>query len=200
MRNLIGNIALVGASVLVSVLLVDGLLWLVSPLNYHTTPAWQPDGHIRGRFAPEQTFQTGPSHNPLFPIREESYQNRINRFGFRGPDFSLEPDDAVVRIAVFGGSAAFNFHDPDEKTWPQRLGDCLTRELGVKTEVLNFALPGFHLGISKINYLINGRVFRPDIAIAYHTWNDLKVVGKVSANVEQLLISPVAQPEVMRKS
>ena len=194
MRKLLVNIAVVATSTVLTVGLIDAGLWLIAPINHHESPTWQPDGHIRGRYVPGQLFETGPSHNPLYPVRDSSFENRINRYGFRGPDFELDGDPGTVRIAIFGGSAAFNFHDPEDETWPQRLGACLSDRLGGKTEVLNFALPGFDLGISKVNYLINGRVFEPDIAIAYHTWNDLKAIGRISGDADELLVSRVAEP------
>jgi hypothetical protein len=169
-----------GGVVAISIGLTELALWTFDPLVYQTHLKWQPDGHIRGRLVPNQSFQTGAGHNPLLPNRDDVFTNRVNKYGFRGPDYPLSPKDNTVRIAVFGGSATFNYHDAEEKTWPKLLERCLAKKSQRRIKVINLALPGFHMGISKINYLQNGRPFSPKIAIAYHTWNDLEAMYRIT--------------------
>jgi hypothetical protein len=101
-------------------------------------------------------------------------QIRINKFGFRGPDYAYEKAAGTLRLAVFGESSAFCYNSADEKSWPGALRSKLERRLGMPVEVINLALPGFDIFHSKVNYMAFGRAFRPDAIVVYHTWNDMK--------------------------
>jgi len=190
----------VGILLAISIFFTELALWSIHPIDYQSELVWQPDGHIRGRYVPNQSFRTGPGHNPLLPIRHEIVTNHINRYGFRGPDYSLLKAENTVRVAVFGGSSTFNYHDAEEKSWPKLLEACLSKGSQHNIQVINLALPGFHMGISKINYLENGRAFSPEIAIAYHTWNDLKAMASISQDATRAMFAGVASnPGIVRQ-
>jgi hypothetical protein len=159
---------------------------------YHETPDWMPDGHVRGRYKPNQSYMTGPAYNPNINYRLKSHPVHINKYGFRGPDWSPNPQPGTLRIALLGASAAFSYHDREEETWAFLLGQCMTEKLGRKTEVVNLAIPGVDAEDSKINYMINGRFFNPAVVIVYHTWNDLKKFRVFEGNSTSLLFANVA--------
>lgn len=190
-RVVIAAIALVLAGTLV---ITEVLMHLFFYIHYHESADWIPDGHIRGRLKPRQTYMTGPAYNPNLDYRSTSFPVRINKYGFRGPDWSPQPATGTLRIALLGASAAFNYHDREEDTWAQILGGCMSERLGVRTEIVNLAVLGFDAQDSKINYLINGRFFSPHVVIVYHTWNDLKRFRLFEGDPSLLLFSSVAQP------
>lgn len=145
-------------------LVAEGLLWLVAPISFHEWMVWEGEAHIRARPVPNQTLHTAKGH----PVR-------INKYGFRGPDYAYEKPPGTLRIAVFGGSAGFCYHASGEQaTWPAIVEAELEAALDLPVEVINLALPGFDVFHSKINYLCFGRAFDPDAIIVYHTWNDMK--------------------------
>lgn len=146
------------------ILLAEATLWVVAPVRFHEWMLWVPDGHIKGRAEPGQVFQTAAG-----------FDVRINDLGFRGPDYAWEPEPGTLRLAAFGGSSTFCYHAAgEENTWPGRLDSYLTEALGMPVEVINLGLPGYDASTSKINYLVNGRALHPQVALLYHTWNDMK--------------------------
>lgn len=172
--------ATVLSAVVLTAVLAECLLWLFAPLASHELLHWIPDGHVRGRAMPNQTLQTG-----------DGFEIRINRFGFRGPDYATRPDEGMLRLATFGGSSTFGLDAKGlESTWPGRLQTLLTNKLGMPVEVVNLGLPGFDSCTSKLNYLITGRALHPHVVLIYHTWNDLKRFRVIAAGTE-LSVSPL---------
>jgi GDSL-like Lipase/Acylhydrolase family len=158
------RLAMVAVGLGVAVLLTEAGLWMFAPIGYHEFMQWIPDGHIKGRGALNQVFQTA-----------DGYEVRINRLGFRGPDYTWMPAAGTLRVAAFGGSSTF-CHEAhgEENTWPGRLQSYLSEALRMPVEVVNLGLPGFDASNSKINYLFTGRALHPHVALMYHTWNDMK--------------------------
>lgn len=169
---------LVGIPLLCIALLEAGL-WLFAPVKYHEWLAPVPDGHILGRMEPYQVVDNARGNLV-----------RINKYGFRGPDYTFEKRPGVLRIEVFGGSSAFEyFSSSDEKTWPGALEKKLKERLNMEVEVINLALPGFTNFIGKINYLCNGRAFKPDVVITYETYNDMG--GRKFRDLEKVPYRPM---------
>lgn len=160
-RRLLLKLMLCGFALVFTFFLCDAALWVIAPVPFHQFFSYQPDGHIRARLVPNQVVDNG-----------KGCQVRINRYGFRGPDYSLEKPPGTLRIEVFGGSAAFDFMtSSEEKTWAGALQKKLGERLKMPVEVINLGIAGFDSFNSKINYLYNGRSFHPDAAIFYHGWN-----------------------------
>lgn len=155
--------AVLAASFVLAAGLCGAVLWIVAPLPYHEWLVREAEGHIRARPMPNQVAHTGAGD----PVR-------INKHGFRGPDYPFQKPPGTLRIEVFGGSAAFCFHAAGrEKSRPGARERKLRQRLGMPVEVINLGLPGFGSFNSKINYLCFGRAFNPDAIIVYHTWNDV---------------------------
>ena len=145
--------------------IAEALLWVVAPIPYSEWLVWEPEGHIRARPMPNQVVHTA-----------EGYEVRINKYGFRGPDYAYRKQPGTLRIEVFGGSAGFCFRASGrEATWPAVLERLLSERLNMPVQVINLALPGYDVFNSKLNYLCFGRAFEPDAVIVYHTWNDMKL-------------------------
>lgn len=148
---------------LLCILLLEGALWVFAPVKFHEWLAAIPDGHILGRLEPFQVVDNARGN-----------QVRINKDGFRGPDYAYAKPPGTLRLEVFGGSCAFEyFSSSDEKTWPGALEKKLRERLQMPVEVINLALPGLDNFVGKINYLCNGRAFHPDVVIVYEAFNDM---------------------------
>lgn len=187
-RRLLLRFAAVSGAGLLAVLLCEFALRLVAPVPFHEWAIWESEGHIRGRFMPNQMVATATGH-----------EIRINRHGFRGPDYSFEKPAGTLRIEVFGGSAAFCYKAAGrDRTWPGALEIKLAERLEMPVEVINLALPGFASFNSKINYLCYGRAFEPDAIIVYHTWNDLGRMRDLENAPYDRATSPPNRPLWMR--
>ncbi|MHC4065814.1 MAG: hypothetical protein ACYSUI_15135 [Planctomycetota bacterium] len=157
-------------SCLLALVLCEIFLWLAAPVRFHEWMIWEAEGHIRGRAMPNQVVRTATGHDL-----------RINRHGFRGPDYEFEKAPGTLRLEVFGGSAAFCYKAAGRgKSWPGAVERKLGERLAMPVEVINLALPAYNVFNSKINYLCFGRVFKPDALIVYHTWNDMVSFRKVA--------------------
>jgi hypothetical protein len=155
-------LVLVG-SLLLALGLSEAALWVFAPVPYDEWMVYENEGHIHYRGTPNQVVRN-----------RFGAQIRINKDGFRGPDYSFEKPAGTLRLAVLGESSAFCYNSSEEKSWPGALRNALERQLGVRVEVINLALPGFDIFHSKVNYMAYGRAFRPDAIVVYHTWNDMK--------------------------
>jgi hypothetical protein len=70
---------------------------------------------------------------------------RVNRWGFRGPDWSNQPAAGVLRVAVMGDSQTLGEGLLEEETWPGRLASQLEeRRPDMTLEVLNFGVLGYN--------------------------------------------------------
>ena len=158
------RLATLGLAMVVGLGVAEGLLWALAPVGGQAYMEWIPDGHVRGRGRPRQTFD---SHTGC--------DARINRLGFRGPDYEWAPAPGTLRVLTLGGSSTFGVETVEEgSTWPAQLEARLAASLEAPVEVVNLALPGFTSFDSKINYLYLGRAYHPHVVVCYHTWNDIK--------------------------
>lgn len=112
---------------------------------------------------------------------QRCYQGRtinINRYGFRGPDFSLEKPEAVYRVLVTGGSVAFGTPGKGDGFTLQGLLEKRLNQTfqlaGVdrKAQVYNLGLPAL-TSATELSILINLLDTRPDLVIMFTGWNDL---------------------------
>ncbi len=162
--SLRANIAILVAAVLLALAVGEVSLRLLAPLRVRDRFRWIADGHTKARLLPLQE---------VYNI--EGRPVRINRLGFRGPDWDWQPPPGTLRLAAFGGSSTFCYHvADDEHTWPAQLQRILEARLDMPVEVVNLGLPGYDTANSKINYLFSGRALHPHVGLVYHTWNDFK--------------------------
>lgn len=164
LRRFAGISLLVLIGLAVPVGLCEAFLWIFKPIKFHEWMVWIPDGRIRARARPGQVFETA-----------DGAVVRINRLGFRGPDYEWTPPPGTLRLAAFGGSSTFCYHNHgDENTWPGRLQAVLSERLRMPVEVINLGLPGFDSTQSKTNYMFLGRCLHPHVVLQYDSWNDMK--------------------------
>jgi hypothetical protein len=168
-------------SLILSITVVEVSLWIIAPVPYPEWMQWIPDGHIKGRAEPRQTFH-GITNQEV----------RINSLGFRGPEYDWKPAPGTLRLVVFSGSAGFCYHQREEETWPGRLQFYLGQHLKIPVEVINLSLPGYDASNSKINYLFTGRALHPHVALIYHTWNDLKFFRSLERSPKEVVFAGFA--------
>jgi hypothetical protein len=97
---------------------------------------------------------------------------RINSYGIRGPEFAFAKSPGTLRIATVGDSFTFGQGVEEDEAFVQVAGRRLN-EVGVKTEVLNFGVPG-HATPQSVA-LVRHRVLatHPDIVLINVFPNDL---------------------------
>ncbi|MBA3965597.1 MAG: hypothetical protein H0X47_07465 [Nitrospirales bacterium] len=101
----------------------------------------------------------------------------INEKGYRGHNFETKKPDGVIRIMVYGGSAAFDTMVSEGKDWPSQV-EAKLRESGFpQVEVVNAGIMG-HTSLESVARLFTeGFVFQPDYVVIYNGWNDIKYLN-----------------------
>ena len=98
----------------------------------------------------------------------------INAQGLRGPSIAAKKPEGVTRIVCLGGSSTFNYGARQGRTWPARLSERLSRQLGRPVEVINGGTPGYSSYQSSKRFEHQFSEWEPDLVVIYHMWNDLK--------------------------
>lgn len=116
---------------------------------------------------PEYQAYTG---HPFLQYKGSSntINNKINNFGFKDDDFTIEKPKNTIRIAALGGSTT-------ESGYPQLMETYLNdhkRNNNVQFEVYNFGISGWTTAHSMSNFMLNVVDFKPDYVIIHHGWND----------------------------
>lgn len=93
---------------------------------------------------------------------------RINQWGLRGEDWTLEKPEGVRRIAALGDSSVFGFGVDDASVFTA----VLEKKAGPSVQVLNSAVPGYST-FQTINLLqIRTLSFHPDLILVGCLWSD----------------------------
>jgi len=101
----------------------------------------------------------------------------INEKGYRGPNFETEKPEGVIRIIVYGGSAAFDMMVSEGKDWPHLVQKKLRDSGLANVEVINAGIMG-HTALESVGKLFTeGFVFKPDYVLIYNAWNDIKYLN-----------------------
>ena len=162
---MVKNSALVVASLLCGLLLIEFALRLMG----WTFPVFgRPDVELGWSFRP------GISG---WSRQENSAYLRMNRFGFRGPDWPEQPAPDTFRIAVVGDSLVDSSNLSDQHAFTsvieKQLAVCSAFPNG-RVEVLNFGVSGY--GTAQEYLLLQQRVasFRPNLVLlAFYVGNDV---------------------------
>jgi len=104
----------------------------------------------------------GIKHN----VPNSSFEKwHINRFGFRGPDISLQKPTGTIRIACMGTSETFGLHETPGSDWPAQLRDMLS--ISGHFQVINASVAGLLLK-EYVGYIDKYVLkFQPDIILLY---------------------------------
>lgn len=133
------------------------------------------------KFFPNETKTTqDPDTGERLPVR-------INRHGFRGPDFEVAKPPGVVRVLTLGSSSTFGYYNPDDATYPVQLQRALDAACGgtPRFEVINFAIP--HATAERIvaMFRAEGLALSPDVVTFYEGRNDSTLVTTPEGWVER---------------
>ena len=93
---------------------------------------------------------------------------RINNFGFRGEDITVEKPPGIRRVLCLGDSFTFGEGVREKDTWPHRLGQIL----GPQTQVINAGMQGADLDSEGLFLFLYGRQLAPDVVVIAFFMND----------------------------
>lgn len=110
-------------------------------------------------------------HSPLRP----RITYHMNRYGFRGPDWSVERAPGVTRVVLIGDSFVFGSGVEEQDTLSEQLRrDLEARHPERRYEVLNLGIAGNNLGSHVEFYRTASALLHPDAAVLCFTeQNDL---------------------------
>ena len=120
--------------------------------------------YLRTALIPGIQFEAGPIHV------------RVNRFGFRGDEFSMPKTPGSFRIFTLGESSTFGWKGvkSHEQAWPALLeGKLRIAYPNHKIEVINAGVPGYTSVEQRVNFLLRISRLEPDALLIYHGNNDI---------------------------
>jgi lysophospholipase L1-like esterase len=139
--------------------------------------AWLPEAErmpgLSRQFRPDTEFEVRYDGDPRGTFGDEgSLRYRINRHGFRGPDWSERKAPGALRVLLLGDSFAFGEGVRWEDTLGERLEALLSRELAVPVEVINVATSGWNTQDEGVYLAGRARHFGPDLVLVLYVLND----------------------------
>jgi hypothetical protein len=134
LRPWLANLALIVASLLVSLILIEVVLRVVG----WSYPVFsRPDSEFGWSFRP---------NTKGWSVHEDTAYVRINRFGFRGGDVPEQPPADTLRIAVLGDSFVDSGNLSEKQSFTGQIESHLAAcpaFKGRRVEVLNFGVSGY---------------------------------------------------------
>lgn len=102
------------------------------------------------------------------------FSYRLNRHGFRGPEFDITKAPNVIRIVTLGASSTYGFGLRDQETYAQQLQDRLNEECRTSNrfEVINLGVPHLTSRMILALFLAEGLALKPDFVTFYEGIND----------------------------
>jgi lysophospholipase L1-like esterase len=179
LKNFFGNLLLVLLSLFFILLMLEALLRAIG---------YNPFGEILKN--EDRAIFIRPSENPqrIFEATPnasgQGWGTRvsINRFGFRGRDYTTEKPSGTYRIAVIGDSITFGNNLPPDANYPALLEKRFAQS-GKKVEVLNLALGGYDTLQEVATLEEIGLQFHPDLVLIGYCIND---IGIASGNLNYI--------------
>lgn len=181
--DLLQKLCLSIVSVLIVLVVLEVVFRLLDMRGYHVprTREWsealrEADEMTPGvwlQFKPQSQFTLVYDSNPRgYFDGDLTLTYRLNNFGLRGPDYTVERRPGVKRIMVLGDSFTFGEGVRQEDTFCHRLEEILRNDKGIGVEVLNFGVSGWST-VCELNYLRHeGVTFKPDLVLLVYVLND----------------------------
>jgi len=126
-----------------------------------------------------QSKQKSEDDVPLYITTDKPYlyhmnpkHKRVNSFGLRDDEFTLEKPDGVYRILVLGDSIPYGRVVGKKQTFPNQL-EKIFLDRGKNIEVINAGVSGYSPYNQLYYYLEEGRKFNPDLVIVSFCMNDV---------------------------
>jgi hypothetical protein len=166
MRKLLGRLVLIAFGF--------GLALGVADIGIRIANHWFPYFYCYDQY---RGWGLNPRTHGDYKREGESYV-RINRDGFRGPDYAKVKPPGVIRIAVIGDSYAEAIQVAEDKTFTavsgRELADCPSLK-GKRIEAMNFGVDGYGTAQELITLQRKVWSYSPDIVVlAIFLGNDLR--------------------------
>lgn len=159
------NLALVAASVLFGLIVIELVLRV---LGWSYPLFGQPDADLGWSFRPGLSG---------WSAHEDTAHVRINRYGFRGGDWTEQPAPDVLRIAVLGDSYTDSTNLPEEQSLTGQIQSHLSScpaLAGRRPEVLNFGVSAYGTGQHYLQLQHRVAAFHPQmVLLAFYAGNDV---------------------------
>lgn len=104
-----------------------------------------------------------------YNLKADDVAMQINRFGLKGPEFSLKPKPGVVRVLTIGDSCTFGSYI-DRFSYPRQLETLLNSWRPNAFEIINAGHLGYNLQ-QVLGLLDEWLAFEHSIVILYIGWN-----------------------------
>lgn len=164
--GLLANLALLFASLVLSLLAAEGVVRLLSPVG----PALLvTDPGVGKRYVPG-------FHGRVFVDEAgREVEVRINSAGFRGPEWARRKAPGGLRVAVVGDSMTAGIATDEERTFVRRLESALAAQWpGRPVEVMNFGVSSASTGAELVTWREAVAPYGPDLVLlAFFNGNDL---------------------------
>lgn len=105
-----------------------------------------------------------------------AFEVTINKYGFRGEEFTIEKADDTIRVVTLGASSTFGYHNRDNETYPVYLENILNTSRCGKFEVINLGIPHLTSGQILALFEAEGMPLKPDVVTFYEGVNDAAAV------------------------
>ena len=161
-----GVVSLVLLELLCRLLFSAPLPWLMPQHRFEASPT------VGFRYQPSQSTYT--ADKPF----------RTNRFGFRGPEWSVEKSAGTRRIVVLGDSIGMGYGVREEDAFPA----LIERRAGPGVEVLNLSVAAYSTEQEVRSFLSDGLQFAPDQVVIELYWNDVSAKSDVAVTADGALI------------
>jgi len=121
-------------------------------------------------------------HHHLKPLEKMEFQHpdtghqfteRLNSFGLRGPEPSLEKSDDVIRILCLGDEMTFGPGLTTRELFTTQLESLLKDYMPKKLEVINAGVPGYCPLLSLLQYRHRLRALNPDVIVLTFEMGDV---------------------------
>lgn len=97
----------------------------------------------------------------------------IDSYGFRADAITIKKPKNTYRIAILGGSTAYEVNVSYNQSAPKLLQDMLNKHYSKKIQVINAGVSGYTSEHTLIDYQTRVSDFKPDLVIMWHGVNDM---------------------------
>lgn len=149
--------------------------------GFHYYPSWTYD-NPRWERDPYLLYKLKPN------FISEDGSVRVNSFGFRGKEFTLQKDPMKTRIVCMGNSCTFGF-EIKWTSYPDELEKILNSSSPKeKYEVINAGIPDYssYQGLQLLEKRVLG--LNPDIIIISYGWNDIRTTHQIPDKYQKVNI------------
>ena len=133
-----------------------------------------------GRYSP--SYFNGYELTKNWQLNHKNLEEKINQFGFKSNEITINKPDNTFRIICVGGSLVYGLGNDN---WPYNLNKILNENKlnNIKYEVINAGVPGYtsyHTLTQLATKLID---FQPDLIIYYQMFTDLWYFHKLNKDI-----------------